>query len=87
MIYDFLVIRICWYFFNKDHDFINGISSVSDIADKLANYHIFFGDANLINSEIDRYMKVTKEDIKRVANTYLIKENRVVLHYLPKTEK
>jgi len=65
-------------------DFVNGISSVSEIAGKLANYHIFFGDTNLINSEIDRYMKVTKEDIKRVANTYLIKDNRVVLYYLPK---
>ena len=68
-------------------DFINGISSVSEIADKLANYSVFFGDANLINSEIDRYMKVTKEDIIRVANTYLVKDNRVVLHYLPKTTK
>ncbi len=69
-----------------ESDFITGISSVSTIADKLANYHIFFSDANLINSEIDRYMKVTKEDIIRVANTYLVSENRVVLHYLPKTQ-
>ena len=68
-------------------DFIDGIASLSSIADKLANCHVFFGDANLINSEIDKYMKVTKEDIKRVANTYLVKENRVVLYYLPKTDK
>ena len=67
-----------------ESDFVEGISSVSTIADKLANYHVFFGDANLINVEIDRYMKVTKEDIVRVANTYLTAENRVVLHYLPK---
>jgi len=67
-----------------ESSFVEGISSVSTIADKLANYHVFFGDANLINSEIDRYMKVTKEDIVRVANTYLTAENRVVLHYLPK---
>ena len=29
-------------------------------------------------------MKVTPADLKRVANKYLNKENRVVLYYLPK---
>jgi predicted Zn-dependent peptidase len=29
-------------------------------------------------------MKVTKEDIQRVAKEYFRKENRVVLYYLPK---
>ena len=54
-------------------------------AQSLADYRLFFGDANLINTEIKRYQKVTREDIKRVANTYLKKENRVVLYYLPKS--
>lgn len=65
-------------------DFINGNANVAGIAESLANYHMYFGDANLINIEIDRYKKVTREDIKRVANEYLTKENRVVLYYLPK---
>jgi len=64
--------------------FVTQNSTVVGVAENLANYHVYYGDANLINTEIDRYMKVTKEDIKRVANTYLVKENRVVLHYLPK---
>ena len=54
------------------------------IAEDLANYEMYFGDANLINNELERYLKVTKEDIKRVANKYFVPSNRVVLYYLPK---
>lgn len=60
-------------------------SSMVGIAEQLANYHVYFSDANLINTEIDRYMKVTREDLQRVAKKYINKENRVVLHYLPKS--
>lgn len=70
-----------------ENDFISGNSRVRGIAENLANYHVYYGDADLINTEIDRYMKVTKEDIKRVANKYLQDKNRVVLYYLPKTEE
>ncbi len=66
-------------------NFVTSNARMSTIADRLADYHIFHGDAGLINSEIDRYMSVTKEDIVRVANTYLRNDNRVVLHYLPKS--
>jgi len=69
-----------------ENDFVTGNSTMAGIAENLANYHVYFGDANLINTEIDRYMKVTKEDLKRVANQYLTKENRVVLYYLPKSQ-
>jgi predicted Zn-dependent peptidase len=65
-------------------DFVTSNGSVAGIAESLANYHVYFGDANLINTEIERYRKVTPEDIRRVAQTYLVSSNRVVLHYLPK---
>lgn len=66
-------------------EFVNNNAHVAGIAENLANYHMYFGDANLINTEIERYRKVTREDIKRVANEYFTKENRVVLYYLPKS--
>jgi len=68
-----------------ESQFVLQNSSTVGIAEQLANYHVYFKDANLINTEIDRYMKVTREDLQRVAKKYLTKENRVVLHYLPKS--
>jgi len=65
--------------------FVSQNSSAVGIAEQLANYHVYYKDANLINTEIDRYMKVTREDLQRVAKKYLTKENRVVLHYMPKS--
>ncbi len=70
-----------------ENDFVNANSTVVGVATSLANYHVYYGDANLINTEINRYLKVTREDIKRVANKYLNSENRVVLYYLPKSAK
>ncbi len=68
-----------------ESDFVTRNSTVAGIGESLANYSVYFGDANLINTELQRYMKVTRDDFKRVANKYLTKENRVVLYYLPKS--
>jgi len=68
-----------------ENDFVTGNSTVAARAESLANYHMYFGDANLINNEIERYMAVTREDIKRVANKYFVKGNSVTLQFLPKS--
>lgn len=70
-----------------ENDFVNSYSSVAGIAENLANYLVYFGDANLVNTEFSRYQNVTREDIRRVANKYLTDNNRVALHYLPKSSK
>ncbi|PKP49532.1 MAG: peptidase M16 [Bacteroidetes bacterium HGW-Bacteroidetes-12] len=67
-----------------ESNMISQNAKIEGIAENLANYFVYYGDANLVNTEIDRYMKVTREDLKRVANEYFRKDNRVVLHYLPK---
>ena len=68
-------------------DFVTGNSTVAGIAESLANYEVYFGNANLINTELERYKKVTRQDILNVAKKYLNDDNRVVLHYVPKKEK
>ena len=57
---------------------------MAGIAESLADYHVYEGNTDLINAELDKYLAVTKEDIQRVAKTYFKKSNRVVLYYVPK---
>jgi predicted Zn-dependent peptidase len=63
-------------------EFVTANSSVAGIAESLANYHMYFGDAELINNEVDRYLAVTPADIQRVAKTYYTPEQRVTLYFL-----
>jgi len=70
-----------------ENDFIEQNQKVLGVASNLATYYTFMGNADLINTELDRYKKVTKDDIKRVANKYFTKENRLVVYYLPKSEE
>jgi predicted Zn-dependent peptidase len=68
-----------------ENAFVSSNSTVAGIAESLADYHVYYGDANLINNEIEKYRNVTREDIMNVAKKYLVKENRVTLYYLPKS--
>ncbi len=62
---------------------VNSNTTIARRAMNLAEYYLLYGDTNLINTEIDRYMAVTREDIQRVAQQYLREDGRVVLFYLP----
>lgn len=65
-----------------ESDFVNSNSSMAGIAESLANYYMYLGDANLINTEIDKYLAVTADDIQAAAKKYYTPENRVVLYFL-----
>ncbi len=69
-----------------ESQFVSSNSTMAGIAESLANYQVYFGDANLINTEIEKYRKVTRQDLMNVAKKYLNKDNRVVLYYVPKTK-
>lgn len=70
-----------------ENQIVNSNTSLSSRAYNMAINYTYFKNTDLVNSEIDKYMAVTKEDIKRVANKYFRDDNRVVLYYLPKSEK
>lgn len=68
-------------------DFVSSNATMAGISESLANYEVYFGDANLINTEIENYNKVTRQDLLNVAKKYLNRDNRVVLYYVPKGAK
>ncbi len=60
---------------------------MAGIASNLATAYMLLGNTDLVNTELDRYLAVTSEDLKRAANTYFTPQGRVVLHYLPLSQK
>ena len=69
-----------------ESSFVNANSSVEGIADNLASYHQLYGNTNLINTEIEIYRSITREEIREVANKYLQTNQRVELKYVPKQD-
>lgn len=69
-----------------ENQFISSNSTIAGIAENLAQNHVYNGGANKINTELEKYLTVTREDILRVAKQYLTQDARIILHYLPKPE-
>lgn len=60
------------------------VTSSLQRAIQLGEYALFYNDPNLINTRIDRILKVTAADVERVSRKYLTKENRSVIITVPK---
>lgn len=70
----------------KEAELAAGYGTMAARARALASFHVFYGDTDLVNTELANYLKVTREDLKRVANRYLTAEGENVLHYPPAAE-
>ena len=53
-------------------------------AEDLGENAIFYNDPNVVNTANDKLMSVTKEQIQKVARTYLVDTNRTVVTTIPK---
>lgn len=69
-----------------ENDFVSGNSSMAGIAGSLANYYLIRGNTNLINTELEKFLAVTPQDVQNAAKKYLKDSNRVTLHWLPKPQ-
>jgi len=67
-----------------ENNLVSSNASVAGIAENLADNHVYFGSASRVNTQLEGYLKVTREDIQRVAQKYFTQDARVILHYLPK---
>ncbi len=71
----------------KEFQLASGMVRLSDISEELANNYTYFKDTERINRELSFYGEITREDLRDVAKKYLSKDNRVVLYYLPESQK
>ncbi|RMH62489.1 MAG: insulinase family protein [Calditrichaeota bacterium] len=66
---------------------VRELQNVEYIANSLNQHHSLFGDPERINTELEKYRSVTREQVEAFARRYLHKDNRVVLTILPGTEE
>ena len=67
-------------------NFINSLQSSLARAVTLGQYTVYYNDPSLINTRLDKVAAVTKEDVQRVANKYLVDTNRTVVITMPKAK-
>jgi predicted Zn-dependent peptidase len=65
---------------------INGLQSALTRAITLGQYTVYYNEPALINARLEKVAAVTKEDVQRVANKYLVDTNRTVVITMPKAK-
>lgn len=66
-----------------ENQFVNANSTIQGIANSLAENYLLKDNTDLINTELDIYRSITREEIMAVAKKYLKVNQRVELEYLP----
>ena len=69
-----------------ENRFVSSNSTVAGIGNSLAHNYFFHDSTNHINTELDIYKSVSKEEIREVAQRLLGKNQRLELKYLPENE-
>ena len=70
-----------------ENQYVNSNASIDGVADNLVTFYMLYKDVNLINTEIEMYRSITPEEIRTVAKKYLNPNQRLVLDYVPSSDK
>jgi predicted Zn-dependent peptidase len=65
-------------------DIIAALQSAGDRADRLSMFATYFGDAEIVNAQAERYRAVTPERVNAFVRERLSRDNRASLIYVPK---
>jgi zinc protease len=66
--------------------FVTGLESNHARAERLAEFELYWGDAALLNDELDRYLAVTSEDVSKAVAKYLTAARRSRVEVKPTVE-
>jgi len=66
-----------------ESSFVMSLASTLGKADRLNSYYTFRGKPDLFNEDLARFRAVTADDVKRVAQAYLVGKPHVVLSTVP----
>ena len=64
--------------------FVFGFQSNLQRASHLGEFELYDGNARLLRTELDRYLSVSLDDVRRVAAQYLVATNRTMLDVVPR---
>jgi predicted Zn-dependent peptidase len=70
-----------------ESNYVDNNSSVEGVAENLATFYLLYGDVNLINTEIEMYRSIKREEIRDAAKKYLNPNQRLILDYVPAKDK
>ena len=65
-------------------EFVAAMQSAGERADRLSLFATYFGDASLVNEQIDRYAAVTTDDVNAFVRARLGEDNRASLLFVPR---
>jgi predicted Zn-dependent peptidase len=68
-------------------EFYHQVRTINGRANTIGTYEVFDGDYKKLFDAAKNYAAVTKEDVQRVAKTYLGANNRTVASLLPENEE
>ena len=68
---------------NVSHAFLSRLTRVSYIGESLARYAIYLDDANAINTELDRFLRLTGDDLQEAADRAFRDENETLITVEP----